>query len=473
MAAPPNLATFLEAERIQESGNNYQASNASGASGAYQMIFGTWQTAMRLAKLEASVFFGQSAAKAPASVQDAAAAALMTQYYNQFGGSWFNVAEAWYGGPGAVGNPTLGGGPGYPDVGQYATEVMATFNQLLANAGGPTGPTPPGVVGPFVNFNQVAAAIATEQSQRGLGDQHSREQAAAALATEAASRGAGDAHTREQAAAAFAVEAAARSTGDAHSREQAAAGIAAEALARSTGDAHSREQAAAGIAAEALARSTGDAHSREQAAAGIKALDDQLTAQIAAVLKYAQTIPGLVDQRAAAGYDPTLRARANALTKLLDTVVAHDPLVAGLVSNLATFVIDLAGVEDPILRIAAQLVLKQVIDRLGVNTALHAMLSDLVGGILGGGQPKTLQAVMGDVGNRLDALESGQAELAPLAPEADQLHELGTLIFDAGLLAYFAGAVADPVATANDTVTVFAPITGPLLAPVRAMLGMP
>ncbi len=451
MAAPPNLATFLEAERIQESGNNYQASNASGASGAYQMIFGTWQTAMRLAKLEASVFFGQSAAKAPASVQDAAAAALMTQYYNQFGGSWFNVAEAWYGGPGAVGNPTLGGGPGYPDVGQYATEVMATFNQLLANAGGPTGPTPPGVVGPFVNFNQVAAAIATEQSQRGLGDQHSREQAAAALATEAASRGAGDAHTREQAAAAFAVEAAARSTGDAHSREQAAAGI----------------------AAEALARSTGDAHSREQAAAGIKALDDQLTAQIAAVLKYAQTIPGLVDQRAAAGYDPTLRARANALTKLLDTVVAHDPLVAGLVSNLATFVIDLAGVEDPILRIAAQLVLKQVIDRLGVNTALHAMLSDLVGGILGGGQPKTLQAVMGDVGNRLDALESGQAELAPLAPEADQLHELGTLIFDAGLLAYFAGAVADPVATANDTVTVFAPITGPLLAPVRAMLGMP
>lgn len=249
--------------------------------------------------------------------------------------------------------------------------------------------------------------------------------------------------------------------------------IAVEAGLRFTGDENEAKARIAADTLEAVQRGIGDTNSREQAAAGDKALSDQLTAQIANVLKFAQSIPGTIDQRAAAGYDPTLRARASVLTKLLDTVVAHDPLVAGLVSNLVTFIIDLAGVEDPVLRIAAQLVLKQVIDRLGVDTALHAMLSDLVGGILGGGQPKTLTDIMADVGNRLDALEGGQAELSPLAPEADQLHELGTVIFDASLLAYFTAAVVDPAATANDTVDVLAPVTGPLLAPVRALLGMP
>lgn len=257
--------------------------------------------------------------------------------------------------------------------------------------------------------------------------------------------------------------------------QEAAARLAAdqlEAQQRGLGDAHSREQAAALVAAEALARAAGDDHTRQQMAAAIKALNDALTAQIQNVLKYAQSIPGTIDNRAAAGYDPTLRARGTALQKLLDTVVAHDPAVAGLVSNLAKFLVDLAGIDDPVLKIAAQLVLKQVIDRLGLDSALHAMLSDLVGSILGGGQPKTLQDIMADIGNRLDSLESGQSELAPLAPEADNLHEMGTLIFDAALLAYLAAAVAAPQATADDTVAVFAAITDPLLAPIRAMLGM-
>jgi hypothetical protein len=130
-------------------------------------------------------------------------------------------------------------------------------------------------------------------------------------------------------------------------------------------------------------------------------------------------------------------------------------------------------VEDPVLRVAANLLLKQVIDRLGLDSALKAMLGDLLGSIIGGGQPKTVTTIMGDVGNRLDALEEVTANLAPLAPEADQLHELGTLIFDGALLAYLTAAIAAPVATADDTVLALEPVTGPLLAPVRALLGMP
>lgn len=270
----------------------------------------------------------------------------------------------------------------------------------------------------------------------------------------------------------IAVEAAARALTDAQEAAARLAGDQLEAQQRGLGDAHSRQQAAALVQAEATARAAGDDHTRQQMAAAIKALNDQLSKQINDVLKYAQSIPGTIDQRAAAGYDPTLRDRASLVTKLLDTVVAHNPAVRELVTNLAKFAIDLAGIEDPVLKIAAQLVLKQVINHLGVDSTLSAMLNDLLGGILGGGQPKTLQAIMGDIGNRLDKLEAGQAELSPLAPEADQLHEMGTLIFDATLLAYFAAAVAEPVATANDTVAVLDAVTGPLLAPIRSLLGM-
>ena len=489
-----NLGVFMHAIRIQESGDDYTAANASGHFGAYQFGIGTWVEALRLAGLPYLAFAGTPPNLAPPSVQDAAARALMSRYLGQFGGSFYDVAEAWYGGPGAVGHPNEGGGPGYPTVGEYAASVMAIYARL-GGQGGSTGSAggPPTTVD-ATTIAGLDLALSAEAAARGVGDTHSREQAAAGDAAEAIARAEGDAHSREQAAAGDAAEATARieavghtrqqlaaaalleaqqrTLGDDHTRQQLAAAALLEAQQRTLGDDHTRQQLAAAMLLEARQRATGDADSRQQAAAGDKALNDQLTAQINGVLKYAQSLPGLVDTRAANGYDPTLRARATLLTRLLDTVTAHDPAMAGLVSQLAKLIIDLAGVEDPVLKIAAQLVLKQVIDHLGVDTALQAMLSDLLGGIIGGGQPKTLQDITADIGHRLDALEAGQAALSPLAPEADNLHELGTLIFDASLLGYLTAAVVDPVSTADDTVGVFAPVTTPLLEPVRVLLGM-
>lgn len=134
------IDVFMHAIRIQESGNNYSIGpNSAGASGAYQFTQGTWVQALGMAGLGNSVYAREQAYQAPASVQDAAARALMSSYYNQFGQSWFNVAEAWYGGPGAVGHPDIGGGPGFPTVGQYAADVIAIYNSL----GGPvTTPIP-------------------------------------------------------------------------------------------------------------------------------------------------------------------------------------------------------------------------------------------------------------------------------------------------------------------------------------------
>lgn len=142
----------MQAIRIQESGNNYAAVNpGSGASGAYQFTTGTWVQALGMAGLGGSVYVREAPYLAPPSVQDAAARALMGSYYAQFGQSWFSVAEAWYGGPGAVGHPDISGGPGYPTVGEYATDVIAIYNSL-GGSGVATVPTGiPTLTAPFTS----------------------------------------------------------------------------------------------------------------------------------------------------------------------------------------------------------------------------------------------------------------------------------------------------------------------------------
>jgi hypothetical protein len=215
------------------------------------------------------------------------------------------------------------------------------------------------------------------------------------------------------------------------------------------------------------------AKTRADILAYVNQVRQQLTAAIDQVSAYAHSIPGLIDQEASGGYDPTLTGHASALGRLLDTAVAHDPLIAGIVGRLAGLLVDLAEVDNPLLRIAAQLVLKQVIDRFGLDTALGALLNDLLGPVLGGGRPKTLKDVAAQAGERLNGTEHALAQLAPLAGEADALHEMGTLVFDAALLAYLAAAVTDPRAAADDTVAVLYPVAGPLLGPVRGLLGMP
>ncbi len=199
----------------------------------------------------------------------------------------------------------------------------------------------------------------------------------------------------------------------------------------------------------------------------------QLAAQIAQLSAYAHSLPGLVDQEAANGYNPTLRPRAGTLQRLIDTLAAHDPFVAGVVKDLAGFLIDLAEVDNPVLRLAAQFVLRQVIDHLGLDTALRDLAGKLLGGILGAGPPKTLAGVTEAIGNRLNAVEASVSDLSPLAGEADDLHEMGTLAFDAALLAYLAAGIADPRAWADDTNAVLNATAGQVLNPLLRLLGAP
>jgi hypothetical protein len=133
-----DIDIFMHAIRIQESGNHYDAYNpGSGASGAYQFTYGTWIYALSLAGIDRPPYSVEEARYARPAIQDRAARALMTHYYDMFRHSWHAVAEAWYGGPGAVGHPDWGGGPGYPTVGEYADDVMRIYHRLGGHAGGP------------------------------------------------------------------------------------------------------------------------------------------------------------------------------------------------------------------------------------------------------------------------------------------------------------------------------------------------
>lgn len=199
----------------------------------------------------------------------------------------------------------------------------------------------------------------------------------------------------------------------------------------------------------------------------------QLSQQIAQLAAYAHSLPGLVDQEAANGYSPTLRGRAGGLQRLIDTLAAHDPFIAGIIRDLAGFLIDLAEIDNPVIRLAAQGILRQIIDHLGLDTALRDLAGQLLGGILGAGPPKTLEQVTAAIGNRLNAVEASVSDLAPLAGEADDLHEMGTLAFDAALLGYLAAGVTDPRGWADDTYAVLNAAAGPVLDPLLRLLGAP
>lgn len=104
---PNAIGAFLAATRQHESGGNYHIYNQSGqsnASGAYQFIGTTWRG------MGGST---QNAADASPAEQDAIAAKMAKQLFDQFH-SWRLVAIAWYGGPAIAQQVANGKDPGSP-----------------------------------------------------------------------------------------------------------------------------------------------------------------------------------------------------------------------------------------------------------------------------------------------------------------------------------------------------------------------
>lgn len=130
------LAAFMAAIKKQESSNNYRAvgprTKYGNATGAYQFLDSTW-----------GGYGGyRRAMDAPPAVQDARAAQLMSQYYQQFG-DWSLVAVAWHAGPGRAktakeqGLSALGNlNDGLSRTVDYANKAVKQMQTNLIESGG-------------------------------------------------------------------------------------------------------------------------------------------------------------------------------------------------------------------------------------------------------------------------------------------------------------------------------------------------
>lgn len=139
MVGAEAIEAFMAAIKQKESGGNYNASNPSGATGAYQILRSNWPS------WAAAAGIGANAPWTPAN-QDTVAKHRMTHYYDTFG-SWEAVAAAWYGGAGAArryqANPNdpyltrkqFSHGREYPSIIDYINSVMSLAGTLPAASG--------------------------------------------------------------------------------------------------------------------------------------------------------------------------------------------------------------------------------------------------------------------------------------------------------------------------------------------------
>jgi len=119
---------FKNAIGMQESGNNYNARNASGATGKYQIMAGnipSWSKAALGYSVTPQQFM------APA-IQEKVATYYLNQYYQKYGAA--GAAVAWYAGEGTAQKWIRAGGGGsynstqaggYPSINRYVQQIMA------------------------------------------------------------------------------------------------------------------------------------------------------------------------------------------------------------------------------------------------------------------------------------------------------------------------------------------------------------
>jgi hypothetical protein len=206
------------------------------------------------------------------------------------------------------------------------------------------------------------------------------------------------------------------------------------------------------------------------------ALRDWAAQQFANVWAFIKTILPTVDKEAAAGYNKSRADQAQGLTRLLDDLIVDNPVMRDVVGKLIGLILDLASVEDPAARIAAQFLLRQVIDRLGADKLAGGFVSDLAGVFLGGGKPSTLEDVTSLIGDRLNAGEAqwqqfyqhGGDDLEKLG---DQMRQSASPVFTLAMAGYLAAAVTDPRGTAAVTDDVVTPAARAILTPLLAVLG--
>ncbi len=119
---------------------------------------------------------------------------------------------------------------------------------------------------------------------------------------------------------------------------------------------------------------------------------------------------GVIEREAASAYRADRSDRASLIIRLLDFAVLRNPAVRTLVKDIATGILDLLEIDDPILRILLGFLIKHVIDKLGVDKGVGVLVQDLLGPLLGKKKPQGLHDVILDLSQRMLASEKQWAQ---------------------------------------------------------------
>lgn len=113
----------------------------------------------------------------------------------------------------------------------------------------------------------------------------------------------------------------------------------------------------------------------------------------------------VIEREAASGYSADDHTRVSLIIKLLEFAATRVPAVRTIVGDIATALLDLLTIDDPIARIGLGFLIKHVIDKLGIDKAVGALIDDLMAPFIGAPKPRNLHDVIMDISKRLGAME--------------------------------------------------------------------
>lgn len=175
----------------------------------------------------------------------------------------------------------------------------------------------------------------------------------------------------------------------------------------------------------------------------------------AAMLAHVRAALQTVQREAASGYSAADRQRQPVIDRVAADIVTRLPVVRELVGKIVTGAIDLAEIDDPLIRFVVVKALGELVSHLGIERPLGALLESLLAPLLRDGRPRDLHDVIEALGSRLTAVEGMWATfMHDGGPEILQAGEewkgLTSATTDALLLGFFAQEALDPDAWAAE-----------------------
>ncbi len=185
------------------------------------------------------------------------------------------------------------------------------------------------------------------------------------------------------------------------------------------------------VRAERLARRKEVAYAEAEARARIKALH------------------GTIEREAASGYRMQNTQRVSIIVKLLDYAATRNPAVRAVTGDIAKSVLDLIEIDDPILRIGLTFLVREVIDKLGIDKAVGTLIDALLTGITGAPPPRNLHDVIADISIRLSQVEGQWAQFftdggSQVEQAGNDWKDITSVIGNTAIVAFAVQATVDP-----------------------------